>query len=152
MKKIIVMFLLVTTCVYAVETPHKETNEMDLKTISVTVNNIKIERGGQLIVFVFSRQGFPKKHEQALMKVAIPVDGNEMRMNIQVPVNHEFALKILHDENMDGEVTKNWTGFIPRDGLGFSNGARMSFGPPGFDSASVRYSDALAPTIKLQYY
>ena len=43
-----------------------------------------------------------------------------------------FAIKILHDENMDGEVSKNWTGIIPSEGLGFSNGAKLVFGPPSY--------------------
>ncbi|NOX43157.1 MAG: DUF2141 domain-containing protein, partial [Gammaproteobacteria bacterium] len=38
---------------------------------------------------------------------------------------------------------------IPKEGLGFSNGARMRFGPPGFADARVRYTEDLTPVITL---
>lgn len=57
-----------------------------------------------------------------------------MQTNIQVP-DKPFAIKVHHDEDSSGTVTKDWTGFIPAEGLGFSSGAQLRFGPPSFDDA-----------------
>lgn len=127
-------------------------NAMNQHTIPIAINNIKHERGGQLIVFVFLEEGFPKRHEQAIHKAIAPVEASSSQVDIQVPSAQVFAIKVLHDENMDGKVTKNWTGIIPHDGLGFSNGARIRFAAPKFKQAQIHYSPELAPNITLQYF
>lgn len=125
---------------------------MNTQPITLTINNIKHQRGGQLIVFVFFEEGFPKRHEQAIHKTVIPVTKDAVQVVIHVPSDAPFALKVLHDENMDGKVTKNWTGIIPYDGLGFSNGARVRFSPPKFKDAVIRHTPTMTPTITLQYF
>ena len=53
-------------------------------------------------------------------------------------LNSELAFKVLHDEDSNNKVTKNWMGIWPREGLGFSNDTVMGVaGPPGFDAAKV---------------
>ena len=61
----------------------------------------------------------------------------EMSFKFDIDID-AFAFKILHDEDKSGEVSKNWTGIIPSEGLGFSNGAKLGFGPPGFDAAVLK--------------
>lgn len=125
--------------------------DIDLMPFSLYINNIKSEKGGQLIVFVFLEDGFPKVHEQTLLKFTSPIDTNQMTMQIKIPRKADFAIKVLHDENMDGKVTKNWTGIFPKDGLGFSNGAKISFGPPSFNDAKVNIKDGLSSNISILY-
>jgi uncharacterized protein (DUF2141 family) len=43
----------------------------------------------------------------------------------------KYAFRYFHDENKNGELEKNWQG-IPREGYGFSNNAKGTFGPPSF--------------------
>ncbi len=124
----------------------------DTRQIKITINNIKTERGGQLIAFIFLENGFPKQHEHSLMRFVIPARQPQQIMTVSVPAVDEFAIKILHDENGDGMVTKNWTGFIPYDGMGFSNGAEIKFSAPSFEDARIVYHSELSPTISLQYF
>lgn len=132
--------------------PVVEATEMPTEAITVTVKNIKFERAGEVLVFVFYRQGFPKQHNEAIATFIQPVTGDELLVEIEVPRDQTFALKVLHDENMDGMVSKNWTGILPYDGLGFSNGARIRFSAPDFDDAMISYSSTLEPVINLQYF
>lgn len=125
---------------------------MEDKSVLVTIHNIKPEKGGQLIVFLFLEPGFPKDHEQSLNKFIGPVDKEVVRMEIQVPINCEFALKVFHDEMMDERIRKKWMGVFPKGGLGFSNGAHLWFGPPKFSSACIRYAEGMEPTIRLRYF
>jgi uncharacterized protein (DUF2141 family) len=46
-----------------------------------------------------------------------------------------YAAQAFHDENDNGKIDRNFLG-IPREGLGFSNDAKMRFGPPSFDDAA----------------
>jgi len=129
-----------------------ETDNVKTNLALININNIKTERAGQLVIFVFSRDGFPKEHNKALSKFIYPVTSAQQKIEIAVPLKKFFAIKVLHDENMDEKVTKNWTGIIPRDGIGFSNGARIVFSPPKFDDAKILYTEQPSPVINIQYF
>lgn len=147
MKKLFVLAALI-----AVTPVGADMSINDLASIHVTLTNIKTERGGQLVVFVFTENGFPKEHDKALLHFIAPVTQETTTIKIDVPKRGHFAIKALHDENMDMTVTKNWTGIIPRDGMGFSNGARIRLAPPSFSDARVEYHETYAPHIELHYF
>ena len=88
--------------------------------IKIDVENIDVSRGGNLIVMIFQKDGFPKKHDKAILKETKKVNAKSMTFSFETDLD-ELAIKILHDENEDGQVTKDWTGIFPKDGLGFSN-------------------------------
>ncbi|GLX77735.1 hypothetical protein tinsulaeT_10750 [Thalassotalea insulae] len=119
------------------------------KEVSVNILNIDDKKAGNIIVMLFAEEGFPQKHDKAIKTHIKKATTNQMTFVFeQVP--EEFAVKVLHDEDESGEVTKNWTGIIPSEGLGFSNGAKLSFGPPDFDEAKLLKSnieDSLAIQI-----
>lgn len=93
--------------------------------IEVHVKNIEIERGGNLVIMLFGEEGFPKKHAHALYSQKAVHLNNEMKFRFTV-TEPEIAVKVHHDEDDNGKVTKNWTGIYPREGLGFSNGQKVS--------------------------
>jgi uncharacterized protein (DUF2141 family) len=44
----------------------------------------------------------------------------------------KYAFKYFHDENNDEKLNTNFVG-IPKEGYGFSNNAKGTFGPPSFE-------------------
>jgi uncharacterized protein (DUF2141 family) len=44
----------------------------------------------------------------------------------------KYSFKFIHDENMNNKLDTNWIG-IPKEGFGFSNNPKMTFGPPSFE-------------------
>ena len=50
----------------------------------------------------------------------------------------EYAVKVYHDEDGDGELDTNFLG-IPTEYYGFSNNARGSFGPASWDDAKFLF-------------
>lgn len=63
-----------------------------------------------------------------------------------------YAVQVYHDENANRDIDRGLFG-IPMEGLGFSNGARMMFGPPAFaDAAFVIGPDGAAVTVPLRYF
>lgn len=106
--------------------------------ITIEISGINVERGGNLIVLVFDRDGFPIKHEKARSTQTKNVSSSRMTFTFSDSLNSELAFKVLHDEDSNNKVTKNWMGIWPREGLGFSNDTVMGVaGPPGFDAAKV---------------
>ena len=115
--------------------------------ISIEISGIEVERGGNLIVLVFGSDGFPVKHEKALLSQTTKVSGDRMSFafNVPAPSYAEMAFKVLHDQDANNKVTKNWMGVWPAEGLGFSNGARMrAVGPPGFGDAKLSREQAMS--------
>ena len=54
-----------------------------------------------------------------------------------------YAVKAYHDEDGDGMLDKGAFG-APTEPYGFSNDARGTFGPPGFEEAAFRYDGTAA--------
>lgn len=62
-----------------------------------------------------------------------------------------YAIAVIHDENMDGELETNFLG-VPKEGYGFSNDAKGMIGAPSFPAASFSYDGKnLEMTISLRY-
>lgn len=123
----------------------------DLVPADVVVRNVDVRRPGQLLVFIFLESGFPKDHSQAVHACrALPVK-QQLTVPVEVPCAIEFAVKVLHDEDMDSRVTKNWTGYVPKEGLGFSAGATILRGTPSFKRAKIRFVEDEAIEIAMRY-
>ena len=63
-----------------------------------------------------------------------------------------YAAQGTHDENHNGKVDRALFG-IPREGVGFSNDAKIRFGPPKFDAAVFAVGTAPATIhFSLRYF
>ncbi|HEX9703510.1 MAG TPA: DUF2141 domain-containing protein [Rhodospirillales bacterium] len=61
-----------------------------------------------------------------------------------------YAVAVFHDENGNGEFDQGLFG-LPLEDYGFSNDARVFFGPPGFDEAAVPVpAEGIRITIQLR--
>ena len=132
MKYFIYALLLIQSTLAIAE----EQDIMNWQDLTLQITNIDSNRPGEIVVMVFQEDGFPKDHQKAIQKYHITPTQAQHRINIQVPPGR-FALKIHHDEDKSGTMTKNWTGIIPAEGVGFSSGARVRFGPPSFKAAAM---------------
>ena len=109
-----------------------DTTEMMLQ-----ITNIDHARGGNIIVYIFEKDGFPKKHDKAILTQTKSADASSLTFTFAIKPE-VIAVKVLHDEDMDGKVTKNWSGIYPKEGLGFTNKQKVSFtGPPKYRKSKV---------------
>jgi uncharacterized protein (DUF2141 family) len=61
-----------------------------------------------------------------------------------------YAVAAFHDENESGEFDTNFLG-IPKEGYGFSNGAKAFLGPPAFVDAAVAVESETMTDLDLSY-
>lgn len=63
-----------------------------------------------------------------------------------------YAAQIFHDENRNKKVDRALFG-IPKEGVGFSNDARISLGPPKWDDAKFTFNgEAQTIGLKTRYF
>lgn len=84
-------------------------------------------------------KGFPSKRKPIIERSA---KATSEGTTISFPNLTEgtYAVTIYHDENGDHELDTNFFG-IPKEGLGVSNNAKGSMGPPSFKDAAIQVSD-----------
>ena len=116
------------------------------KDIQVEIHNVDTKKRGEILVMLFEKNGFPKNHLAALKIHILRPDSCILSTTFTL-VPDEYAIKVLHDEDKSGTVTKNWTGIFPAEGLGFSNGAKLRFGPPNFDDAKLTLTGETKPLV-----
>lgn len=103
--------------------------------LRVRIGHLRNEKGHVLVSLFRNGEGYPDEPEKAYRKgQALISNGNAVMVFHDLPAG-DYAIAILHDENDDLRMNKNWLG-LPTEGYGFSNNVMGMFGPPGLSKAS----------------
>jgi len=79
------------------------------------------------------------ENEKVLKGLSEKIEKNSCTIVIKDLKPGKYAFKFFHDENNDEKLNTNFMG-IPKEGYGFSNNAKGSFGPPSFDKMIFQVS------------
>jgi uncharacterized protein (DUF2141 family) len=109
---------------------------------------------GKIRVALFQGpEGFPETGSAAVRREEAKIDSPTMSAEVvfrDVPQG-AYAVSVLHDENMNGKLDKNFLG-IPQEGYGASNNPGKKMRAPNFDEAKfLMKSPAQTIEIKLIY-
>jgi len=63
----------------------------------------------------------------------------------------KYSFRFIHDENQNNEIDLNWIG-IPREGFGYSNNPRMTFGPPRFPKTLFDLNKSMKLRVNPKYF
>jgi uncharacterized protein (DUF2141 family) len=122
-----ILFLVISLC--ATITAQSQTVNL-----TVTVNNVKSNKGIVSVCVFNQANGFPEKTNLAVKCVNINAAKGTMQIKIDGITPGKYALSAYHDENNDGKFNTNLLG-IPKEAAGASNGAKGKMGPPKFENA-----------------
>ncbi len=120
--------------------------------IQVKIPAMKNSNGNIACGLFESPEGFPDEFLDSAKMIAIRKIQNEKGQCFfsDIPPG-TYAIAVIHDENMNGELDTNWHG-SPKEGYGFSNTTIDEFGAPAFSAASFSYEgENLDLTIVLNY-
>lgn len=120
--------------------------------IHVEIPNIKNSTGNIACGIFQSPEGFPDKF-LGLARVIIikKIQKKNAQCDFSEIPTGTYAIAVIHDENMNGELDTNWFG-NPTEGYGFSNTTIDEFGAPAFSAASFLYDGQILDlTINLDY-
>jgi uncharacterized protein (DUF2141 family) len=108
----------------------------ETSTLVVNVTGLRNAKGKVDALLFVRPQGFPDDDSKAIDKDEVPIDPKTLSARIvfkDVPRGFA-AVTVLHDENMNRKIDKNFIG-IPKEGYGTSNNPRKAKRNPRWDEA-----------------
>ena len=118
--------------------------------VVVTVRGFRSREGSLRVKLVAEADGFPGSDAHVVAKRRVPIDADTVSVAFDGVASGDYAVVALHDEDDDAELDRRLR--LPAEGLGFSNGARIRFGPPSFEDARFELGELDAEVgVELQY-
>jgi uncharacterized protein (DUF2141 family) len=111
--------------------------------LEVKIAHIKNDKGDILIGLYDDGNNFPRKTSDGRI-VRASKDGVTVAFQNLKP--GPYAISVLHDENSNKDMDQTTIG-LPKEGFGFSNNAKGSFGPPSFDKAKFQLQPGTKDTL-----
>jgi uncharacterized protein (DUF2141 family) len=116
--------------------------------LEITVKNIKNDKGNVRVGLFKDKETFLKK---AAYGKVVKAQKNELTVVFDNLPPGKYGVSVIHDENENGELDSNMIG-MPKEGFGFANDAMGTFGPPGFEKASITVeTQKVSATITVKY-
>ena len=116
-------------------------------TIILNVTQIQTDKGGEISAGIFVRENFPKVGKQ-LVGQEKSVTGKSMQLIFEnVPLG-EYGVVAFQDIDKNKDLKTNFVG-LPKEPIGFSNDAKIKFGPPDFDDAKVKVEAGKTLTLTI---
>ncbi len=101
--------------------------------LTIIISGLENDDGDVRLALLNSQESYQGK-KPAIAGLVSSIENKIATFEIEKLVYGEYAIKVFHDEDQDGELDKNFLG-MPTESYGFSNNARGSFGPPDFEEA-----------------
>lgn len=104
--------------------------------VSFQISGFDNDRG-EVVVAMYStpqKKLFPKNNKDAFCYQAGLVQKEKTVLVCKEVPPGQYAAFVYHDSNHNGEMDHNWMRF-PEERFGFSNDAKVRFGPPDFEDA-----------------
>lgn len=128
-----------------------QTQPQPLAKLTVKVVDLRNHKG-QLIFGVFkSADGFPTEEKKSVNWQIKPADVPEAMFTVTLPPGN-YAASVLHDENKNGKMDKDFLG-IPQEGYGVTNNPKPKLRAATFEEARFTLPGAGSTlTISIQYF
>ena len=107
--------------------------------IRLSVTGLRNNDGHVLVCLFREGEGFPDEVEKAFRREKMSISQKTSGILFKDVPGGNYAIAILHDENDDQKMNKNFFG-LPKEGYGFSNNVMGTFGPPSYSRAKFAHS------------
>lgn len=116
--------------------------------LTFSMTDVKTKQGKMYVALFNGADNYKKNKAQASTIVA--VDGDEVVVTFDELPQGDYAVRYFHDENGNGKLDLNLFG-SPIEGIGFSNDAKPSYGPVGFDAAKFAVTSDVTNSSSVIY-
>ena len=115
--------------------------------LTVVIENVESAEGTVMLQVMAGESEFGGESRPivSLMQRAQP---GELTFSTSSLPAGEYAVRVMHDRNDNGELDSNFVG-MPKEPWAFSNNAKGSFGPPGWDQVKFSLDGMATQRIRL---
>lgn len=116
-------------------------------TVVLTIDGIQLKKGGELSAGIFKKETFPKVRQQFIGK-EVSVNAGTMTIVFENVPEGMYAVAVFQDIDANKDLKTNFVG-LPQEPIGFSQDARISFGPPSFEDAKFEVQAGQQTKLKI---
>ena len=116
--------------------------------LTVVIQGVKNGKGVVRVALYDRADKFMKEMQYS---GSVKASAGEVHIELEGIAEGYYAASVVHDANDNGKMDATNLG-IPKEGFGFSNNARGTFGPPPFDDAKFLFNGQHEIIISLTYY
>jgi uncharacterized protein (DUF2141 family) len=108
----------------------------DTSTLTVRIFGARNTKGKIGVTLFQDAEAFPDDTSKAVQQQSVEIDPNTMGAQVTFKDISQgtWAVSVLHDENGNGKMDKNFVG-MPKEGYGASNNPKKKKRAPTFDEA-----------------
>lgn len=103
--------------------------------LEISITGIR-EISGAIAIAIFDSEETFDERTDPIGQARLPIETDSVSWSTEVPASAIYAVIVYQDLNDNGEIDMGRFG-RPKEPYGFSNNARGTFGPPGFDEARI---------------
>ncbi len=119
------------------------------ETLTVVIENVTSDEGLIMVQLLPGEAAFNGESAATLSLMQGARAGELTFSSSNLPPG-EYALRIMHDLNGNGEMDSNFVG-MPTEPWAFSNNAAGSFGPPGWSDVRFTLQGDVTQQIRLNH-
>jgi uncharacterized protein (DUF2141 family) len=125
--------------------------QIETVSLTVTVDNLRNAIGNVQFALYNKDGSIPdEKYKKYYKKLTSEIGKHSSTITFKTIPIGTYAVNILHDEDMDGEIDKGW--ILPLEGIGFSNFQSIALtNRPNFSKASFVLKEDTSIKVKVIY-
>lgn len=104
--------------------------------LEISITGIR-EIRGEIAIAIFDSVATFDERADPVGQARLPIATDSLDWSMELAVPAKYAVIVYQDLNSNDEIDLGRFG-RPKEPYGFSNNVRGTFGPPGFDEASIR--------------
>jgi len=120
--------------------------------IEIRITGLRNTKGKVSVNLFNGKEGFPDDPLKSFGWKTVKIVPDTVVIVFEDLPYGNYAVSVLHDENSNGKMEKNFLG-IPKEGFAFSNNISPKFSSPSFDEAMIKLKEKKMKTqLKMLYY
>ena len=146
MKKFTVftVFLFISTLVFS---QNPKTGDLEIR-----ITNLRNTKGKISVNLFNAADGFPEDPMKSFGWKTVKIVPDTVVIVFEDLPYGNYAVSMMHDENSNGKMEKNFLG-VPQEGFAFSNNYAPKFSAPSFSEALIMLKQPKLKTdLKMLYY
>jgi uncharacterized protein (DUF2141 family) len=120
-------------------------------TLTVEIDGLRNSTGNIDLLVFDQAQGWPDEIPYSIRKFEVPAVEGNMVMKVPNLPQGDYAVIVVHDENLNRRIDKDWRG-VPIEQWGMSNNPRVYMSTPAYHRAKFHMQGDMEVHVPMKLY